>query len=59
LAALGKDFVEYLKNASPTKIDKIPEIIIAVAEYQYQKQFVIDPLITLLACVFKIQYILR
>jgi len=59
LAVLGKDFIEYLKNTKPEKIHKIPEVIIAVAEYQYQKQFVIDPLITLLACVFKVQHILQ
>lgn len=59
LVVLGRDFPEYLKNNSPKKIDKLPLIIIAVAEYQYQKEFVIDPLITLLACVFKIQQILQ
>jgi replication factor C small subunit len=58
LTALGKDFPEYLKNNS-NKIDKLPLIIIAIAEYQYQKSFVIDPIITLLACVFKIQTILN
>ena len=59
IVALGHDFIEYIKNVAPTKIDKIPEILVAVAEYQFQKQFVIDPLITLLACVFKIQHILQ
>lgn len=59
LAVLGRDFPEYLKNNAPDKINKIPLIIIAVAEYQYQVQFVIDPLITLLACIFKIQQILQ
>jgi len=59
LTALGNDFPEYLKNVAPNKIDKLPMVIIAVAEYQYQKPFVIDPLITLLACVFKIQTILK
>jgi len=59
LTVLGRDFIEYIKNNSPGKVDKIPMILIAVAEYQYQKQFVIDPLITLLACVFKVQQILQ
>jgi len=59
LTVLGRDFIEYITNTSPGKIDKIPMVLIAVAEYQYQKQFVIDPLITLLACVFKIQQILQ
>jgi replication-associated recombination protein RarA len=59
LVALGNDFPEYLKNVAPNKIDKLPSVIIEVADYQYQKQFAIDPLITLLAAVFKIQMILK
>lgn len=59
LSALGTDFPEYLKNVAPAKEDKLPMVLIAVAEYQYQKPFVIDPLITLLACVFKIQQLLK
>lgn len=59
LAVLGRDFPEYLRNVAQDKIDRLPMVIIAVAEYQYQKQFAIDPLITLLACVFKIQTILK
>lgn len=56
---LGRDFIEYLKTNYPQKTDKIPLLLIALADYQYQKQFVIDPLITLLACCFKIQQILQ
>jgi DNA polymerase III delta prime subunit len=59
LDALGIDFVEYIKSKAPTKIDKIPLIIIAVAEHQAQRTMVIDPLITLLSCVMKIQTILK
>jgi DNA polymerase III delta prime subunit len=59
LAVLGRDFVEFIKTTNPHKVDRIPLVIIAVAEYQYKKSFVIDPLITLLACVFKIQQIMK
>ena len=59
LAVLGRDFPEYLKNVAPNKMDKLPMILIAVADYQYQKSMAIDPLVTLLACVFKIQQILK
>jgi len=59
LTSLGNSFPEYLKNVVPEKIDRLPMVIIAVAEYQYQKQFVIDPLITILAAVYKIQQILK
>jgi DNA polymerase III delta prime subunit len=59
LSALANDFPEYLKNVSPEKEDKLPMVLIAVAEYQFQKPFVIDPLVTLLACCYKIQQILK
>jgi len=59
LAVLGRDFIEYIKTNVPQKVDSIPLVIICVAEYQYQKQFVIDPLITLLACCMKIQTIMK
>ncbi|NMC59585.1 MAG: AAA family ATPase [Candidatus Methanofastidiosa archaeon] len=59
LIVLGRDFPEYIKNNAPSKIDRLPLVIICVAEYQYQKEFVVDPMITLLACVFKIQEILK
>jgi replication factor C small subunit len=59
LVALGNEFPEYLKNTNPEKIDKLPMVLIAVAEYQYQKNFVIDTTISLLAAVFKIQQILK
>ena len=59
LIALGTDFPEYLKNVASDKVDRLPGIIIALAEYQYQLQFVIDKQITLLAAVFKIQQLLK
>ena len=59
LAALGADFIEYLKVNASHKIDKIPMIIIAVAEHQAQRNFVIDPLITLLSAVYKLQIIIN
>jgi replication factor C small subunit len=59
LYALGQDFIEYLKNNHPAKMNKIPMVIIAVAEHQAQRTLVIDPLITLLSCIFKIQTILN
>ena len=59
LDALGIDLVEYIKSNAPAKIDKIPLIVITVAEHQAQRTMVIDPLITLLSCVMKIQTILK
>jgi len=59
LNALGQDLIEYIKTNVPSKVDKIPMIIISVAEHQAQRTFVIDPLITLLSCVYKIQIIIN
>ncbi|MCK9545045.1 MAG: AAA family ATPase [Novosphingobium sp.] len=59
LVALGQDFPEYLKSVSPQNLDKLPMVLIALADYQYQKSFAIDPLVTLLAAIFKIQQILK
>ncbi|NJO90816.1 MAG: AAA family ATPase [Chloroflexia bacterium] len=58
LSVLGSDLPEYIRVNSPKQVDKIAPIIISVAEYQYQKNFAIDPMITLLAAVFRIQQIL-
>lgn len=57
--ALSLDLVEYIKSNHPNKIDKIPLIIIAGAEHQAQRTLVIDPMITLLSLIFKIQTILK
>jgi len=59
LVSLGNDFIEYIKQNNPEKLDKIPLIIISVAEHQAQKTMVIDPLITLLSAIFKVQTILK
>jgi len=59
LNALSIDFIEYIKSNVPEKIDKIPMIIISVAEHQAQRTLVIDPLVTLLSCVYRVQIILN
>ena len=59
IAAIGVDFIEYIKQQAPEKTDKIPLIIIAAAEHQQQLNFVIDKMITLLSLVYKIQLILQ
>jgi hypothetical protein len=59
MSALGMNFIEFLKQNRPDKMDKVPMIIIAVAEYQSQLDHVIDKLVSLLACVYKIQIIIN
>jgi len=59
MISFGNDFIHYLRDNMPNKIDKIPQVIICIAEYQYQINFVIDKMVTLLAMIFKLQIILN
>ena len=59
LVSLGNDFPQFIKDNYPEKLDKLPLVVIAVAEYQYQVNFVVDKMISLLACIYKIQTILN
>lgn len=55
LAALGKEFIDWIQENHKTKINKIPDVLIEVAHYQSQRHLVIDGIVSLLACVFKLQ----
>lgn len=59
LQTLGSDFIEYIQAEKPNNTKNIPQIIITVAEHQAQRIHVIDPIITMLSCVYKIQSIVR
>lgn len=55
LYALGSEFVEFLRNSHPLKLDKLPMVIITVAEYQAKRLQVIDPVVNCLAAIMQIQ----
>lgn len=59
LASLATEFPEYIREYHPQKISKLPFIIIEVANYQSQRNSVIDPAISMLACVMKLQMIIN
>ena len=59
LQTLGQEFIEYIQTEKPQNARHIPQIAICVAEHQAQRTLVIDPVITLLACVYKIQTIVK
>jgi DNA polymerase III delta prime subunit len=59
LASLGSELPEYIQENHQTQIGKLPLIIIEVAQHQAQRVQVIDPTVTMLACIFKIQTILN
>ena len=57
LQSLGEEFIEYIQAEKSNAVRFIPQIIITVAEHQAQRNHVIDPVITMLSCVYKIQTI--
>jgi len=59
LASMGTEFPEYLRENHPTEIGKLPLLIIEVAQHQAQRTQVIDPVVTMLSCIFKLQTILN
>lgn len=59
LQTLGEEFVEYIQQEKTQHIKNIPQIIITVAKHQAQRVHVIDPVITMLSCIYEIQTIIN
>ena len=59
LQSLGEDFIEYIQQEKAQSAKHIPEIVVEVAKHQAQRLHVIDPVITMLSLVYKIQEIIR
>lgn len=56
-SSLDSEFIVWLQEKHPTKIGLIPAIIITVAKHQAERNLVIDPVVSLLACIFSLQQI--
>jgi len=59
LQTLGEEFIEYIQSEKSSSVRHIPQIAVIVAEHQAQRNFVIDPVITMLSCVYKLQEIIK
>lgn len=59
LSSLGDEFITYIIKEKNSYVAAIPEIIIAVAKYQSMRIQVIDPVVSLLACIYEIQSIIK
>jgi DNA polymerase III delta prime subunit len=59
LQSLGAEFVEYIQQERLQSVRHIPQVIISVAKHQAQRVHVIDPVITMLSCVYDIQGIVK
>jgi len=57
LSSLGSEFINWLQEKHPSRINLVPPIIITVAKYQSERNLVIDPVISLSACIFTLQQI--
>lgn len=53
--SLANDFIKWITEKKPEKINLIPGIIITVAKYQAERNQVIDPVVSLLALIFTLQ----
>jgi DNA polymerase III delta prime subunit len=59
LQTLGEEFIEYIQQEKIQSVKHIPQIIITVAKHQAQRVHVIDPVITMLSCIYEIQTIIN
>ena len=59
LQTLGEEFIQYIQSEKQSATRFIPQIAVVVAEHQAQRNLVIDQVITLLSCVYKLQEIVR
>lgn len=59
MLSISQNFVEFIRTTHPEYSAKIPMCIISIAEYMNQLPNAIDKVIVLLACVYKLQLIVR
>jgi len=59
IKSLGSDFVEYIQTEHPAKIKNLGEICYEVNKHSYESRFAIDPVVTMLSLVYKLQQIVK
>lgn len=59
LQSLGAEFIEFIKTDRQSYVGFIPQIVVTVAKYQAQRTQVIDPVVSMLACIYELQSILK
>jgi DNA polymerase III delta prime subunit len=59
LQSMGEEFIEYIQQEQLQSVKHIPQIIISVAKHQAQRVHVIDPVITMLSCIYEVQGIVK
>jgi len=59
LSSLGGEFIDFIKKERQSSIPLIPQIVVTVSKYQSQRLQVIDPVISMLACIYTLQTIIK
>tara|TARA_B110000503_G_scaffold143501_1_gene245356 strand:+ start:4518 stop:5468 length:951 start_codon:yes stop_codon:yes gene_type:complete len=59
IQSLGTDFIDYIQLEKPHLMRKVGEICYETNKHSYELRFVIDPVVTMLSLVYKIQMIVR
>jgi len=59
MSALGDEFISWIINNRQDLVKIIPAVIVNVADHQAQRTQVIDPMVSLLALIFKIQKLIE
>ena len=59
LNSLGAEFIDYVIQERPSYSKFIPQIVVTVAKYQSQRISVIDPAVSMLACIYELQSIMN
>jgi len=59
LSSLGNEFLEFIKKERQACTPLIPQIVVIVAKYQSQRLQVIDPVVSMLACIYELQTIIK
>lgn len=59
ITQIGKEFPDYLATVAPDKLNKLPLVIVEIAEYSSQLPQAIDKFVVFLALVYKLQMTLQ
>lgn len=57
IVSISQEFPDWLKENYPSKINKLPQILISAAEWDSKKNSMVDPILALLAMIFECQQI--
>lgn len=57
ILSLNTELPDWLKENYSNKLNKLPQMMISIADWDYKKNFMIDPVLGLLAMIYQLQII--